>query len=76
MASPQWEGTIHELPSRVCHVAARLGLDPEELLASARALALALDVGVWTHDQDFFGSGIPTWRTEVLLRVLEIEAEE
>ena len=111
MALPQWEEAIYELTHRVRHVAARLDLDPEELLTSARALAeatievvleeiyapfveesrwrledpddvptaalaLALGVGIWTHDQDFFGSGIPTWRTEVLLRVLEIEVEE
>ncbi len=111
MALPQWEEAIYELTHRVRHVAARLDLDPEELLASARALAeavievvseevyapfeeearrrledpddvptaalaLALGLGIWTKDQDFFGSGLATWRTEILLRVLEIEAEE
>lgn len=28
------------------------------------AVALLLDVPVWTEDQDFFGSGIPTWTTD------------
>ena len=27
-------------------------------------VALTLDVPVWTEDQDFFGSGIPTWTTD------------
>src|SRR5438874_113462 len=31
------------------------------------ALALILDVGVWTIDQDFFGCGVPVWTTETLL---------
>lgn len=28
------------------------------------AVALMLGVPVWTEDQDFFGSGIPTWTTD------------
>jgi predicted nucleic acid-binding protein len=35
------------------------------------AVALMLDLPVWTEDQDFFGSGIATWttdRVEVYLR--------
>jgi predicted nucleic acid-binding protein len=35
------------------------------------AVALLLDVPIWTEDQDFFGSGISTWttdRVEVFLR--------
>jgi len=28
------------------------------------AAALMLNVPVWTEDQDFFGSGIPTWTTD------------
>ena len=27
------------------------------------ALAITLDCPVWTEDKDFFGTGIPTWRT-------------
>ena len=35
------------------------------------ALALALNLPIWTEDQDFFGSGIATWttdRAEIYLR--------
>jgi predicted nucleic acid-binding protein len=28
------------------------------------AVALMLDLPVWTENQDFFGSGIPTWSTD------------
>ena len=28
------------------------------------AVALLLKIPVWTEDQDFFGSGIPTWTTD------------
>ena len=28
------------------------------------ALALLLDLPIWTEDQDFFGSGIATWTTD------------
>jgi len=28
------------------------------------AVALVLGLPVWTEDQDFFGSGIPTWTTD------------
>ena len=30
------------------------------------ACALAFDVGVWTMDNDFLGTGVPTWTTETL----------
>lgn len=30
------------------------------------ATALVLDAGVWTHDNDFLGTGVPTWITESL----------
>ena len=36
------------------------------------AVALLLDLPIWTEDQDLFGSGLPTWttdRVEVYLRV-------
>jgi predicted nucleic acid-binding protein len=41
MASPQWDEAMHELTRRVRHVAERLGLDAEELLKEAQALAEA-----------------------------------
>jgi predicted nucleic acid-binding protein len=28
------------------------------------ALALTFDCPIWTEDQDFFGSGVPTWTTD------------
>ena len=30
------------------------------------ALAITLDCPVWTEDQDFFGTGLPTWTTETV----------
>jgi predicted nucleic acid-binding protein len=30
------------------------------------ALALTLDCGIWTADQDFFGCGLPVSTTETL----------
>lgn len=30
------------------------------------ASALALTAGVWTNDNDFLGTGVPTWTTETL----------
>ncbi|HVO59388.1 MAG TPA: PIN domain-containing protein [Terriglobales bacterium] len=55
----------HELAARE-----RLGTrDPEDWPIAA--LALLLDLPIWTEDQDFFGTGISTWttdRVEVFLR--------
>jgi predicted nucleic acid-binding protein len=28
------------------------------------AVALLLDLPIWTEDQDLFGSGVPTWTTD------------
>src|SRR5215471_5671939 len=28
------------------------------------AVALMLDLPIWTEDQDLFGSGVPTWTTD------------
>ena len=30
------------------------------------ACAIALDMAVWTNDNDFLGTGVPTWTTETL----------
>lgn len=35
------------------------------------ATALMLDCPIWTEDQDFFGSGIPTWTTDRIHVFLE-----
>ena len=31
------------------------------------ALGLALGIGIWTGDDDFFGCGVPVWTTQTLL---------
>ena len=31
------------------------------------ALALALGIGIWASDRDFFGCGVPVWTTQALL---------
>jgi predicted nucleic acid-binding protein len=38
--------------------------DPNDWPVVASALALA--AGVWTNDNDFLGTGVPTWTTESL----------
>jgi predicted nucleic acid-binding protein len=38
--------------------------DPNDWPVVASALALA--AGVWTNDNDFLGTGVPTWTTETL----------
>lgn len=40
------------------------------------AVALLLDIPVWTEDQDFFGSGVPTWTTDRVEVYLRGSAEE
>lgn len=51
---------------------ARVPADPDDWPTAA--LALALGVGVWTDDRDFFGSGLATWQTPVLQYALTTEA--
>lgn len=43
---------------------ARAMRDPDDWPIVASALALA--AGVWTNDNDFLGTGVPTWTTETL----------
>ncbi len=38
------------------------------------ALAMALDAGILTGDNDFLGCGCPTWTVETLVRELERQA--
>lgn len=40
------------------------------------ALALLLDIPVWTEDQDFFGSGVSTWTTDRVEIYFRASAEE
>ena len=39
------------------------------------ACALALSCGVWTNDNDFLGTGVPTWTTETLQAWLDRTVE-
>ncbi len=41
----------------------------------AVACALALSAGVWTSDNDFLGTGVPTWTTETVQLWLERNPE-
>lgn len=43
---------------------ARSRRDPDDW--PAVACALMLSAGIWTNDNDFLGTGIPTWTTETL----------
>ncbi|WP_216321311.1 PIN domain-containing protein [Deinococcus aestuarii] len=47
----------------------RIPQDPDDW--PTVALALALNADVWTEDQDFFGCGLPVWRTYVLYAHLD-----
>ena len=51
----------------------RIPQDPDDW--PSVALALMLEVGIWTEDRDFFGSGLATWQTSILRHVLETEPE-
>ncbi|MBI2863513.1 MAG: hypothetical protein HYX94_03005 [Chloroflexi bacterium] len=44
--------------------------DPRD--APTVALALSLDCGIWTGDQDLFGRGVPVCTTESPRRLLEV----
>lgn len=46
----------------------RIPRDPKD--APTVALALTLGCGIWTHDYDFFGCGLPVWSTETLQQYL------
>jgi len=43
---------------------ARSRRDPNDW--PAVACALALSAGIWTNDNDYLGTGVPTWTTETL----------
>ena len=43
---------------------ARSRRDPDDW--PAVACALALSAGIWTNDNDYLGTGVPTWTTETL----------
>jgi predicted nucleic acid-binding protein len=47
----------------------RIPRDPNDW--SCVALALAVNCGIWTNDQDFFGCGLATWTTPTLQEWLQ-----
>jgi len=47
----------------------RIPRDPNDWFTVA--LALAIEVPIWTTDRDFFGCGIATWTTDTLLAHLD-----
>ena len=48
--------------------------DPEDW--PAVAAALSLDCAIWTNDNDFLGTGLPTWTTDTLEGWLNRAARE
>ncbi len=62
VAEEQWNETEHEHQEAVAR--RRVPRDPNDW--PPVALALALDVGILTRDQDFLGCGCPTWTVETL----------
>jgi predicted nucleic acid-binding protein len=40
------------------------------------ASALAVGAGIWTNDNDFLGTGVPTWTTETLQSWLQRQPEQ
>jgi predicted nucleic acid-binding protein len=59
---------VHTVPEETYITAraqalARIGArDPDDW--PVLATALVLDCPIWTEDQDFFGTGVPTWTTD------------
>lgn len=63
------DNTIEVVPQHVYHhlepiARRRVPRDPSDW--PTVALALALDIGILTHDHDFLGCGCPTWTFETL----------
>lgn len=54
----------HEVYADLEHEARRRLVGRDEADWPALALGLRLGCPIWTEDQDFFGSGIPTWTTD------------
>ena len=57
----QVDRSLYEEYENMAH--GRVGLrDPDDW--PVVAVALLLDLPIWTEDQDFFGSGVATWTTD------------
>lgn len=61
-----------ELESVEVQAKARIG-KRDERDWPALAAALLLQCPIWTEDQDFFGTGVPTWTTATISIFLELE---
>ena len=59
--------------ARLAEARRRIPRDPRD--APTVALALMLNCGIWTRDQDFFGCGLPVWTTETLQLHLETQED-
>ena len=69
--------SVQDVIARTCSVVAEIIYSAWEDQARQRSLrdptdwpavacALALDAAVWTNDNDFLGTGVPTWTTATL----------
>ncbi|MBW4621631.1 MAG: hypothetical protein KME17_19995 [Cyanosarcina radialis HA8281-LM2] len=47
----------------------RIPRDPDDWYTVA--LAIHLDLAIWTQDSDFFGCGCPTWTTDTIMAKLK-----
>lgn len=56
------------LPARTEALARIEQRDPQDW--PILATALVLNLPIWTEDQDFFGTGVPTWTTDRVQRYL------
>ena len=65
LAEQMWNETKVEIPRRIGAFARARDLAP------AVACALLLNADIWTNDNDFLGTGVPTWTTATLQRWLD-----
>ena len=69
-----FESIVHSVEADVYRRARRAALARIEMRDPADwpvvATALVLGCPIWTEDQDFFGTGVPTWTTDRVLLYL------
>ena len=65
MPPSSWLRLPHSIYASVEAIAReRIPRDPDD--RPTVALVLVLEAGIWTHDADFLGCGVPTWTVETL----------